>query len=174
MATGAYTVVSWGFLLGTMMANAYKLDKGWGKWKTCRRDHLAWRNTLVKQLFSTFSPYRNFRIRARSGYFTDRCNDTIPAHQHKRGQRGKRSVCVICQASYLKSKSDAKKARKPFASMDANAPVKTRPSGKVKGGCLTCDVWCRNRKIDQTPPQKHAIRKTELQLTTYVNHKKKN
>ena len=132
--------ISWGFLLGTAMVNAYLLDKNWGTWKTCRRNHLAWRKAVVEQIFSTFSPYHEFRRRARSGYFTDRRNHHIPVSLHVKGKRGKRSVCDVCQSLYLKAKKDEKRLRRPLAQIDGNATPKKRPTCKKKNGCLTCDV----------------------------------
>lgn len=134
--------LTWGFLLGTVMANAYRLDSGWGTWKTSRRDHLAWRKALVQQLFSNFSPFHEFRRRARPGYFTDRRNHQVDMSLHVKGNRGKRSVCVVCRALYLKAKNDSK--RRPFAPIDTNAAngaaIAKNPACKKKSGCLTCDV----------------------------------
>ena len=143
--------LAWGFLLGTVLVNSYKLDAGYGTWRTKRRDHLEWRKALVQQLFQTFSPSLDFRHQARPGYFADSRNRHVPSHLHIKGKRGKRSVCVVCRARFLQAERAAKQVLQPLDANSTNvtnrrilqqseAKKARKPGCRKETGCLTCDV----------------------------------
>lgn len=134
--------LAWGFLLGTVLVNSYKLDAGWGTWRQKRRDHLEWRKALVQQLFDTFSPYTEFRSRARPGNFADQRNRHVPNHLHIKGNRGVRSACIVCKARFRKAQKTVQRALQPLDPNQGN--LGSRRSGKEgckkATGCLTCNV----------------------------------
>lgn len=155
----------WGFLLGVMMTNAFLLDSKYGAKKDNRRNQMEWRKELVLQLFSTFSPYRNFRKIARFGYFADKRNNLVPISDHQRGKRGdKRASCKVCRTFAVKARRAKKEALRaanlagdeariqaciaalekvdpdPEEGNGQNGKPKSKGTCKKKQGCLTCDV----------------------------------
>ena len=121
--------LGWGFLLGTILVNCYKLHSMYGTWKG---SHLAWRTCLTSQLFETFSPESLSRCRSRTGLFIDRRNMQVPIQSHVRGFRGKRAACKVCQSRRIKAN------RNPLTPCDVNSVSKV--GRRVRTGCLTCDV----------------------------------
>lgn len=121
--------LGWGFLLGTVLVNGYKLHSMYGTWKG---SHFAWRTCLATQLFETFSPEALSRCRSRTGLFIDHRNTQIPVQSHVRGSRGKRAACKVCQSKRIKAN------RNPLAPCDVNSVSKV--GRRVGTGCLTCDV----------------------------------
>lgn len=131
---GPWQPLSWGFLLGTVLVNCYKLQSQFGNWPDTTDGHFAWRNRLALQLFETFAPECRSRQRARPGIFLDVLNTAVPIPLHQRGQRGKRAVCKVCQAL-------RHAAKKPLGERDPNLPLSaSKTVSNVRGGCITCDV----------------------------------
>lgn len=129
--------LTWGFLLGTVLVNSFKLDSQFGCWKNSNRNHAAWRNALAKQLFERYSPSADVRRRARPGIFLDSRNTKLDVALHRRGNRGKRAVCKVCNARRLAAKKRAK--RQPLGELDVNV-LPQLSTARTPWGCLDCDV----------------------------------
>ena len=128
---GPWQPLGWGFLLGTVLVNCYKLHSGFGTWNDAN-GHFAWRKHLATQLFDAFGPDAKSRQRARPGIFLDRKAAQLPIHLHERGKRGKRAACKVCSAKRQLQK------KVPLGERDGNTvPCVGR---RVDCGCLTCDV----------------------------------
>ena len=129
-----WQLLGWGFLLGTVLVNCYKLHSMYGTWKG---SHLEWRTCLTSQLFQTFASEALSRYQSRPGFFIDFRSVQIPIQSHVRGFRGKRAVCKVCQSRRIKAK------RNPLALCDVNTISKV--GRRIKTGCLTCDVALCNK-----------------------------
>ncbi|KAH7132743.1 hypothetical protein EDB81DRAFT_695764 [Dactylonectria macrodidyma] len=129
--------LGWGFLLGTVLVNAYKLDSEHGNWRTSRGSHLGWRKALVKQLFERYTPLTSSRKRGRTGVFIDLRNMQLSPQKHRQGKRGKKAACKVCVVADVRSKKKVK-VRQPLGELDTNSVSKAPP--KTFWGCLDCDV----------------------------------
>ena len=134
---GPTQALTWGFLLGTVLVNAFKLDSEFGLWKNPRRSHRDWRDALATQIFEKYSSPAGSRQRARPGIFLDCINMKVDIKAHRHGNRGKRAVCKVCNARRLAAKKRAQ--RQPLGELDTNA-LSQFSTARTPWGCLDCNV----------------------------------
>lgn len=146
--------LGWGFLLGVVLVNCYKLDKQHSNSDTSAETHLNWRNMLVKALFSRYATLSASRKRGRTGHFLDMRNMQLSPSKHRPGLRGKRAACKVCTVNHARAKKKAKMddAREPLGERDVNLPTaafaalpKLLP--RTPWGCLDCDVAICKREM---------------------------
>ena len=134
---GPTQALTWGFLLGTVLVNAFKIDSEFGLWKNPRRSHRDWRDALATQIFEKYSSPAGSRQRARPGIFLDCINMKVDIKAHRHGNRGKRAVCKVCNARRLAAKKRAQ--RQPLGVLDTNA-LSQFSTARTPWGCLDCNV----------------------------------
>jgi hypothetical protein len=137
--------LSWGFLLGTVIVNCYLLASKSGSFPKTNNGHLAWRNALVQQLFSRYSPDMQARHRARPGMFLDRRNRHVAAENHVKGKRAVRAACKVCSA--LRHAAKKRAAKKPSNDAVASAMPTSTGLPRTEWGCITCNVAICNRAL---------------------------
>lgn len=134
---GAWQPLAWGFLLNVCLVNSFILFSKKGTLQGSQKSQIAFRKTLIQGLFNRYGTHAQARQRARRGHFIDKRKDVIPVEQHTRGNRGKRSRCVVCKALHAKAAHTG--TREPLGDI-TNSSNGQQKAPNTRWGCITCDV----------------------------------